>query len=103
MTDNRTMISDAPTRRSERLVIRVTALDKTLVERAAELERCTVASFVMSHAKAAAKKVVHEHSAIRLNQTESRRFVAALLAPTKAPTRRMREAISLYRRTVVEH
>lgn len=89
-------------RRSNRLVARVTEEDKALLERAADLEGCSVAVFVMSHVKVAAEKVVRRHDTVKLNQAESRRFVNALLAPPKAPTKRMRAALELHRKTVTE-
>ena len=92
----------APTRRSNRLVARVTQEDKALLERAAGLKGCSVTTFVITHVRAAAQEIVREHDIIRLNQAESRRFVAALLAPPKPPTKRMREALALYRSQVTE-
>lgn len=90
-------------RRTDRLVARVTPADKVLLEQAAGLEGCSVAVFAVAHLRAAAEKVIHEHEAIRLNASESRRFVEALLAAPKPPTRRMKSALALHRQTVTEH
>jgi uncharacterized protein (DUF1778 family) len=92
----------AKNRRSDRLVARVTPDDKALLERAAGLEGCSVAVFVISHVRAAAEEIVRRHDTVKLNQIESRRFVDALLAPVKAPTKRMRTALDLHRKTVTE-
>lgn len=92
----------APSRRTNRLVARVTQDDKTLLERAAGLEGCSVAVFVISHVRAAAEEVVRRHDTVKLNQVESRRFVEALLAKPKAPTKRLRAALDLHRNTVIE-
>lgn len=89
-------------RRSNRLVARITEDDKALLERAAGLEGCSVAVFVMSQVRAAAEEIVRRHDTVKLNQAESRRFVEALLAPAKAPTKRMRGALELHRKTVTE-
>ncbi len=89
-------------RRSSRLVARVTSDDKALLERAAALEGCSVAVFVVSHVRAAAEEIVRRHDTVRLNQAESRRFVEAVLAPVKPPTKRMRTALDLHRKTVTE-
>lgn len=89
-------------RRSDRLVARVTPEDKALLERAAELEGCSVAVFVVSHVRAAAEEVVQRHHVVRLNQAESQRFVKALTAPLKQPTKRMRDALALHRASVTE-
>ena len=92
----------ATSRRSNRLVARVTPEDKALLERAAGLEGCTVTRFVVSHLRAAAEEIVRRHDTVRLNQAESRRFVTALLAPPKPPAKRMRAALALHRKTVTE-
>ena len=39
---------------------------------------------------------------LQLTQTESSRFVNALVAPVKRPTKRMRSALALHRKTVTE-
>lgn len=89
-------------RRSDRLVARVTPEDKALLERAAGLEGCSVAVFVISHVRAAAEEVVQRHNVVRLNQTESQRFVKALIAPPRQPTKRMKTALALHQASVTE-
>lgn len=96
------MSARTTSRRSDRLVARVTPEDKELLERAADLEGCSVAVFVVSHVRSAAEKIVRRHDSIRLGQAESRRFVSALLAPVKRPTKRMQDAIRLHKKTVTE-
>lgn len=93
----------AAQRKSGRLVARLTPQDKVLLEQAAALEGCSVGSFVVSHSRAAAEKALREQETIRLSGEESRRFVQALLAPPRAPTRRFKAALALYRQTVSEH
>jgi uncharacterized protein (DUF1778 family) len=90
------------TRKTDRLVARLTPEDKALLERAAGLEGRSVAAFVVSHVRCAAKKVVKAHDVTSLTATESRRFVEALLAPPRPPTKQMKSALALYRATVTE-
>lgn len=92
----------AAQRRSNRLVARVTSEDKALLERAAGIEGCSVAVFVISHVREAAEEIVRRHQTVKLNQAESQRFVKALLAPPKSPTKRMKEALELHQKTVKE-
>ncbi|MCB1224307.1 MAG: DUF1778 domain-containing protein [Verrucomicrobiales bacterium] len=96
------MSTVASTLRSDRLVARVTPNDKALLERAAGIEGCSVAAFVVSCAREAAEKVVRRHETIQLNRAESLRFAKALLAPPKAPSKRLKEAVTHYRATVKE-
>ena len=98
----RPMPAAAKPRKSDRLVARLTPEDKALLERAAGMEGRSVAAFVVSHVRAAAEKVVRENEVIRLTAKESRRFVAALLAPPRPPTKRMQKALALHRETVTE-
>jgi uncharacterized protein (DUF1778 family) len=90
------------TPRSSRLVARISAEDKALLERAAGLEGCSVASFVVSRVREAAVEVVERHDSVKLNQAESRRFVAALLENPGSPTVRLKRALKLHRESVKE-
>lgn len=96
------MSAIASPRRTDRLVARVTSEDKALLERAAQIEGCSVAVFVISHVREAAEEVVRRHETISLNRAESLRFAKALIAPPRPPTRRAKEALALYRKTVKE-
>jgi uncharacterized protein (DUF1778 family) len=96
------MASATAERKSGRLVARVTPEDKALLKRAALLEGRSLGRFVVSHSRAAAEKVLRDGATIRLNAQESRRFVQALLAPPRPATRRFKEALALYRKTVIE-
>ena len=89
-------------RRSDRLVARITPEDKSLLTRAAALEGSSLASFVVSHIRNAAREVIRHHDSIQLNETESRRFVGALLAPPAKPTERFTKALMLHQETVTE-
>ncbi len=89
-------------RRSDRLVARITPEDKSLLNRAAALEGSTVASFVVSHLRDAAQEVIRRHDSIQLNEAESRRFVEALLIPPTKPTKRFAKALKLHQETVTE-
>jgi len=90
------------TRRSDRLVARITPEDKSLLTRAAALEGSSLASFVVSHIRDAAQEVIRRHDSIQLNEFESRRFVEALLAPPTRPTERFVRARKLHQETVTE-
>jgi uncharacterized protein (DUF1778 family) len=89
-------------RRSDRLVARITPEDKSLLTRAAALEGLSLASFVVSHIRGAAQEVIRHHDSIQLNESESRRFVEALLAPPTKATKRFTRALNLHRETVTE-
>ena len=89
-------------RRSDRLVARITPEDKSLLTRAAALEGSSLASFVVSHIRDAAQEVIRRHDSILLNETESRRFADALLAPPIKSTERFAKALKLHQETVTE-
>ncbi|HEV8541912.1 MAG TPA: DUF1778 domain-containing protein [Verrucomicrobiae bacterium] len=96
-------MSTKPTeRKTHRLVARITKSNKRILERAAAMEGRSLATFVIAYAQRAVEELIHRQEVIQLNAEESRRFVEALLAPTAPPTRRMKRAAKLYRRTVVE-
>ena len=83
-----------------RLFARISTRDKSLIEKAAVIAGQSVATFVVTQARAAAMRMVNEDSVIRLGQEESRRLVEALLSPPTAPTAAMRKAMREYRKSV---
>ncbi|HWY74061.1 MAG TPA: DUF1778 domain-containing protein [Verrucomicrobiae bacterium] len=88
--------------KTERLVARVNLHDKNLLERAAEVQGLSVARFVVARALADAERILNERHFIRLNQAESRRFVEALLAPPRPPTKALKKAMVQYAKQVTE-
>ena len=96
------MVTPSSSIRTSRLVARISPEDKALLERAAGLEGTSVAAFIVGHGRMAAQEIVSQHDTVRLNQAESQRFVKALLAPVKAPVKRLKDAIALHRATVRE-
>ena len=82
--------------RGERLEARVTADQKALIQRAAELEGRSVTDYVVSSVQDAAKRTVEAHEVIVLSATESRAFVDALLSPPPVNAR-LRDSVRRYR------
>ncbi len=83
--------------KSARIVTRVSQEQKDLIERAAAFSGRTVSDFVLAHTEVAAKKVIEEHEKLRLDQTQSRALVDALLAP-KEPNGELKRAMKNYRK-----
>ena len=88
------------TRKRERLVARVSAEDKAIISQAAAISGQSVGSFMLAEARKAAVQTLEARQRIVLNVEQSRRFVEALLAPPRAPTRRMLAAMRAYKATV---
>jgi len=88
-------------RRGERLVARVSRSDKLLFQRAASLEGRSVATFVITHAREKARRIVADQETIELDAAQSRRFVKALLNPTPSAANRLKKGVSAYRQRVV--
>lgn len=88
-------------RRGERLVARVSGTDKLLFQRAAELEGRSVATFVITHAREMARRIVADQETIELDAVQSRRFVKALLNPAPATPSRLKKAVAAYRQRVI--
>jgi uncharacterized protein (DUF1778 family) len=86
--------------RTSRLEARVTPDQKELIERAAAYQGRTVSDFVVNTVQEAAKAVIQEHDALRLNGLQSRAFVEALLNPPAA-NETLRQAADDYRKDVV--
>lgn len=85
-----------PARANERIDARLSAEQKAIIQRAADIESRSVSDFVIANAYEAAKQVIREHDTIILSVQESRRFAELLLNPP-APTERMLAAAEQYR------
>jgi uncharacterized protein (DUF1778 family) len=83
--------------KAERLETRLTAAQKTLVERAAALQGRTVTDFVLTSVQEAARRAIEEHRQLELSVRDSEAFVDALLRP-RAVNARLRETVRRYRR-----
>lgn len=82
--------------RAERLEARVTAEQKSLIERAAALQGRSVTDFVLTSVQDAARRAIEEHNLLALSVRDSEAFVDALLNP-KPVNDRLRETIRRYR------
>jgi uncharacterized protein (DUF1778 family) len=82
--------------RAERLEARVTAEQKSLIERAAALQGRTVTDFVLTSVQDAARRAIEEHSQLALSVRDSEAFVDALLNP-KPVNVRLRDTVRRYR------
>ena len=87
--------SEKPSRR-ERLEARITAEQKALLSRAAELSGRSLTDFVISSAQTAARDTIRDHERMTLSERDRQAFVAALLEDTQ-PGERLRRAADRYR------
>lgn len=85
----------APRARAERLEARISHDQKTLFQRAAELQGQTLTDFVVSSAQEAAVRTIEQMQIIRLSAEGSREFAKALLNP-RAPNEKLRSAARRY-------
>ena len=88
------------TSKSARLETRISPEQKELIERAAAYAGRSVSDFVVANVEIAAKRVVEEYERLRLNQSQSRTLVDALLSPNR-PNKRLRAA-AVNHRSLVE-
>jgi uncharacterized protein (DUF1778 family) len=71
-------------RRGKRLEVRLSEIALDLIKRAAELTGFSLSDYVVQSASAKAKLDLEEHTTIRLNAEEQKRFVELLLNPPKS-------------------
>ena len=83
--------------RAERLETRVTAEQKTLIERAAALQGRTVTDFVLTSVQDAARRAIEEHNRLALSVRDSEAFVDAMLNQ-RPVNERLRDTVRRYRR-----
>jgi uncharacterized protein (DUF1778 family) len=82
--------------RAERLETRVTAEQKSLIERAAALQGRTLTDFVLTSLQDAARRAIEDHQQLELSVRDSEAFVDALLNP-KPVNDRLRDTVRRYR------
>ncbi len=82
--------------RGERLEARVTADQKSLIERAAALQGRTVTDFVLTTLQDAARQAIEAHQRIDLSVRDSEAFVEALLEP-RPVNARLQDTVRRYR------
>ncbi len=80
---------------SARIEARVSAEQKRLFERAAEIEGVTLTDFAISSMQRAAVRVVEEYASMELTQRSQQAFVKALMNPPE-PKRALRDAAKAY-------
>jgi uncharacterized protein (DUF1778 family) len=80
---------DAMNAPTERIVARVTADEKELLQEAAAVKGLTLTAFVTSSAHEAAMKALREQHLIELGRKDQGAFVKAMLSP-EAPNERLR-------------
>jgi uncharacterized protein (DUF1778 family) len=88
--------------KSRRFVARVTEADRQLFQRAAAIEGRSMTKFIITHVRKVALQVIQQSNQIQLDAEESRRFVEALLAPSRKPNASLEKAIARYRRQITE-
>ena len=85
--------------KTARLETRVTAEQKTLFQRAADLTGRSLTDFILSSAQEVATRTVREHDVLIVSGRDRDLFVSALLQPP-APSRRLRQAASRYKQAL---
>ena len=92
--------TDAPGRRKRsRLEARISAEEKELLKRAADLQGCTLTEFVVRSAQEAARKTVKEHQMMSLTARDTEAFVKALIDPGE-PSQKLKRAAERYKKVM---
>lgn len=86
----------ATTVKSKRLEARVTAQQRELIQRAADMSGRSLTDFIVSSLQSAAEETIRAHQVIELTTLGTEAFVNSLLNPP-APNERLRAAAGRYR------
>lgn len=80
-----------------RIHVRMNKAQKSLIQKAADLEGCSIEEFIVQRAEAAARRVTEGESAIlELNERDTQIFVNAILNPAE-PGPVLRSAADQYK------
>jgi uncharacterized protein (DUF1778 family) len=83
------------TARTQRIEASISPDALAMVERAAEIEGCSVSDFIVDSAQAVAKQVIQENEVIKLSPEGQKRLVEAVLNPLE-PTAALERAVANY-------
>lgn len=86
--------------RAERLETRVSAEQKSLIERAAALQGRTLTDFVLTSVQEAAIRAIAEHETLVLSERDRLVFFDTLVNPP-APSERLQRALAEHKHRVV--
>jgi len=97
--DRRQPMATTETIKQQRMHIRLDALSKQKLERAAAYAHKTLSEFVLGKALNAADEVLHEHETLTLNQLDREVFFSALENPPR-PNARLKQAFAEHKHRV---
>ncbi len=92
-------MANVETVKQERMHIRLDALSKQKLERAASYAHKSLSEFVLGQALHAADEVIHEHETLELSQADWALFLNALEQPP-APNAKLKRAFAEHKRRV---
>lgn len=92
-------MANLETVKQERMHIRLDALSKQKLERAASYAHKSLSDFVLGQALHAADEVIHEHETLELSQADWDLFLSALEHPP-APNAKLKRAFAEHKRRV---
>ena len=97
MVDKSHNVAATRRRKRSRLEARISAEQKELLKRAADLQGCSLTEFVVRSAQAAARKAIREHQVMSLTARDTEAFVKALLKPP-VPSKKLKRSAERYNR-----
>lgn len=86
--------------KQERMHIRLDALSKQKLEKAASYSHKKLSEFVLTQSLAAAENIINEHEQISLSNADWALFLDALESPP-AKNAKLQQALALHRQSVV--
>lgn len=97
-----TAVNPSPSRkREQRLEARISAEQKALFQRAADLSGRNLTDFVVAALQDAATAEIERHATLKLTAEDSAAFMAAVMTPP-APNEALRKAAKRYKQAVAE-
>ncbi|MGD8589059.1 MAG: DUF1778 domain-containing protein [Chromatiales bacterium] len=92
-------MANTETVKQERMHIRLDALSKLKLERAAAYAHKSLSEFVLGQALSAADEVIHKHETLTLNEADWEVFLDALDNPPE-PSTKLKQAFAEYKKPV---
>ncbi|WP_309741115.1 DUF1778 domain-containing protein [Chamaesiphon sp. OTE_20_metabat_361] len=80
-----------------RIEARIAPETKAMIQKAADIESCSLAEYLSKSAQAAAQLTIANHNVLKLSAEGSRAFADAILNP-KEPNQKLKDAAARYKR-----
>jgi uncharacterized protein (DUF1778 family) len=92
----------AAEKKTARVAVRISRDQRETLEKAAAIEGCSLADFIIEQALLGGERLMQQHRSIRLNLEQSQRLAQSFLSPAGPPPKALKKADRAYKSKVLQ-